>query len=127
MRSLGVGMQKIKILIVEDESLIALYLQKKLTQQGYDVCMLAARGEEAVNCAQSENPDVILMDIRLDGDIDGIEAARQVMSFSSAKIIFVTGQTNPEIKEKALALKPAAFLAKPVTIHDIQSVLKQLQ
>ena len=88
--------------------------------------MLAARGKEAVECVHRENPDVILMDIRLDGDVDGIEAARQIMNFSLAKIIFVTGQTNPELKKQALALKPTAFLAKPVKIYDIQAVLQKL-
>ena len=120
-------MQKIKILIVEDESLVALYLQKSLQQEGYEVGMLATRGEEAVESAQRENPDVILMDIRLEGDVDGIEAARRISEFSPAKIIFNTSYKDPETKERAMALNPAAFLIKPVKIPDIQSVIRQIK
>ncbi len=117
-------MKKVKILIVEDEALIALQLKMKLSQIGYDVCEPTGRGEDAIAMTHRENPDVILMDIRLLGEMDGIETARRIIGFSRAKIIFMTGLSDPEMKALAMALNPAAYLDKPVEIRKIQSVIQ---
>ena len=117
-------MIKFKILIVEDEFLIALELKKSLSQSGYAVCGPVASGQEAVESARTESPDMVLMDIRLMGDMDGIEAARQIGTFSSASIIFATGYPDPDLKARAMALKPAAYLIKPVEISDIEAAIQ---
>jgi DNA-binding NarL/FixJ family response regulator len=116
-------MSKPKILIVEDEALIALHLQMKLSQAGYDVCRPVARGGDAIEQARKENPAVILMDIRLIGEMDGIEAARQITVFSSAMIIFTSGYSDAGLKARALALNPAAYLLKPVDVGDIDTII----
>jgi CheY-like chemotaxis protein len=116
-------MRKARILIVEDESLIALQLKLKLGGMGYDVCEPARRGEDAIAAARSDDPDFILMDIGLMGDMDGIEAARRIGGFSPARIIFTTGHLDPDTESRALALHPAAFLPKPIDALDLQSLL----
>jgi DNA-binding NarL/FixJ family response regulator len=63
------------------------------------------------------------MDIRLMGEMDGIEAARQISAFSTAQIIFITGYSDPGLKERALALNPAGYLIKPVELYEIEAVL----
>lgn len=115
---------KLKVLIVEDESIIALQLEFKLSKLGYEICQLAASGEEAIRAAKNNLPDVILMDIRLIGAMDGIEAARQISSFSAAKLIFTTGYPDSSLQERAMALKPSAFLIKPVQIQTIDSAIR---
>ncbi len=116
-------MEKLKILIVEDESLIALALKHSLIRAGYEVCELVASGEQAIESAKKESPDVILMDTRLRGGMDGIEAARQIGNFSSATIIFTTGYQYPSLKGRAMALNPAAYLVKPVEIYEIEQAI----
>jgi YesN/AraC family two-component response regulator len=116
-------MDKLKILIVEDESLIAMSLKSQLSKAGYKVCKLATTGKEAVEIMKLECPDVVLMDIRLPGDIDGIEAARQIGEFSTAMIIFASGYSDLTLKERAMILHPAAFLIKPIDVDDIENIV----
>lgn len=117
-------MYKIKILIVEDEALIALQLKMKLNRAGFEVCEPVGRGEDALMAVGQEKPDVILMDIRLLGEMDGIEAAWQIRRISSARIIFTTGHSDPEMKARAMSLNPTAYLLKPVEIHNLQSIIQ---
>ena len=119
-------MQKIKILIVEDEMLIALQLKMKLTKAGLDVCEPTGRGEDAIAITRRENPDVILMDIRLIGVMDGIDAAKSICSFSRAKIIFATGHSDQALKDRAMALNPIAYLVKPVDAKQINAILEPI-
>ena len=79
-----------RILIVEDEQLVAADLEAKLTRLGYNVIGLAASGAEAIRLASEGNPELILMDVRLQGDIDGIETAKRLKSVTLAPVIFVT-------------------------------------
>lgn len=116
-------MEKIKVLIVEDEVLIALPLKMELRRAGYEVLGPIVSGEEAIESAKNENPDVVLMDIRLMGSMDGIEAARQIGTFSSARIIFTTGYQDSDVKERAMVLRPAAYLTKPIVWRQIAQVI----
>jgi CheY-like chemotaxis protein len=116
-------MDRTKILIVEDEGLIALQLSMMLGRAGFEVCEPVGLGEDAIEHSREERPDVILMDIRLRGEMDGIEAARQIGGFSRAKIIFTTGHADPETRARAEALRPAAFLVKPVAIRSIETAI----
>ena len=82
-----------------------------------------ATGEDAVRAAAEERPDLVLMDIRLAGEMDGIEAARQIAAASPAKIAFMTGYSDERIVQRARALNPAAYLVKPVTSEHIHPVI----
>ena len=115
--------QKAKILIVEDDALAAISLQDILEKRGYQVCELVASGEEAIKSTDKEQPDVVLMDIRLVGEMDGIEASREIRSFSEAAIIFVTGYQDKDVRERAEKLKPAAYLLKPINIYKLESII----
>ena len=117
-------MKKKSILIVEDEVMIALQMKMNLLKEGFEVFDPLGRGEDAIDFVRRKNPDVILMDIRLLGEMDGIETARRIGEFSSAKIVFVTGHSDPDTQASALALKPAAFLVKPVEIDNLTVVLR---
>ncbi len=117
---------KIKILIVEDEVITARFMQIRLGSLGYDVCKPVAKGEEAIVSAEKEKPDLILMDILLAGEIDGIDAAEKILSFCEIPIIFITGYQDEVYMKRAGKLNPAAYLIKPIDIYDIESVIKSL-
>jgi YesN/AraC family two-component response regulator len=113
-----------KILIVEDEFLIALDLKQNLKRLSFDVCGTATEGKEAVEMVKSTDPDVILMDINLMGNMDGIDAAKQIVEFSSALIIFTTGYQDPNLRKRAAEIKPAAYLIKPISIQEIDTIIR---
>lgn len=113
----------VKILLVEDEFLIASLLQKNLRLVGYEVCELVGTGEEAVKRAEQEQPDFILMDIHLAGEMDGIKAAREIHERFQIPLIFMTGYSDEERMTQTSELNPLAYLVKPVTPDDIKPVI----
>jgi CheY-like chemotaxis protein len=115
--------EKIKILLVEDEFFIALLLQMSLERSGYEVGDPVSTGEEAIKCVAQERPDVVLMDIRLAGALDGIEAAREIVARYAVPIIFMTGYSDEETVKQAQALHPLAILTKPVSPPEIMAVV----
>ncbi len=115
--------ENVSVLIVEDEFLAAWHLQKELRRLGYTVAQPVASGEQAIERAAREQPDVILMDIRLAGAIDGIEAAREIISRRAIPIIFMTGYSDDETKERAQKLEPAAYLIKPLQVYQVESAI----
>jgi DNA-binding response OmpR family regulator len=113
-----------EIEIVEDEAVTALLFEKILTKRGFTVGEIASTGEDAIAFARQNSPQTILMDIRLIGDIDGIEAAREIRTFSSCPIIFVTGYSDDIIKDRALAIPNTMFFVKPVDFKQLVSTIE---
>jgi len=118
---------KFKVLIVEDEFLTAISLKMDLEKLGVDVLKPIAKGEDAVPVAIQENPDLILMDIRLAGGLDGIEAAEEILIKRKIPIVFMTGYATEEIKERALKVNPVDYLDKPVDINRIKQIIDTLK
>lgn len=118
-------MTAISILIVEDEVLTAMFMEKLLKRKGYNVLKRLSTGEEAVEFAVINKPDLVLMDIRLAGKIDGIEAISRIVAGTSATIrfIFSSGYSDPDLIGRAMKLKPLGFLPKPVDIDDLYSII----
>jgi len=112
-----------KILLVEDEFLIAALLRTNLQSVGFEVCELVGTGEEAIEQAEKEQPDFVLMDIRLAGEMDGIKAAQEIHQRFQIPIIFMTGYSDKEIIAQTSSLNPLAYLVKPVTPDDIKSII----
>ena len=117
-------MQNVSILIVEDEIIHALYIKKQFELEGIQNLKTVPSGEKAVDFALREKPDVILMDIRLAGKIDGIEAAKQILEAYETNIIFMTGYDSAEIYQKAMELKPMGYILKPFDIEKIIILFK---
>jgi CheY-like chemotaxis protein len=113
------------VLIVDDEAVMAMLLERKLKSRGFTVCGAVSTKEEAVDIATRENPDFILMDIRLIGTFDGIEAASEISSKMKCHIIFMTGYSNGEVRRRAMELKPLAYLVKPFDMAELLQILKQ--
>jgi len=108
-----------RALIVEDETMIALGLEADLHALGFDTCDLAANGEQAFLHAKSDRPDVVLMDVNLEGGREGIEAARWLREVCDVPIIFVTGYVDRDTLARIHERVPGApVLPKPV-YHDL--------
>ena len=117
---------KYKILIVEDEAIVAIDLEMKLQSQGYANVNIAYSGEDAVKFAKLNNPNLILMDIKLGGNIDGIEAAKQILEFSQIPIIYITGNSDYVSDDRLLATQPVEVLVKPVAEWKLFEVIEKV-
>lgn len=115
---------KISILIVEDEAISVLLLKDGLSAEGYDICAVAATGIDAVIAAEARNPDLVIMDVGLAGEMDGIEAARLIKDKTGAPVIFTTGYTGGELAACCEELKPLAFLTKPIEIDELTGIIR---
>ena len=118
--------KNIRILIVEDEALIALYIKMGLEQEGFTVFNCLATGEEAIKQIETEPCDLILMDVNLAGEMDGITAAGIILKrISRCQIIFMTGYSHNDITERLNRhhIKPLAFLNKPIEVDAVKKLI----
>ena len=113
-----------RILIVEDESLIAWDLEQCLTHLGYAVLGLASSGQEAIAKALALRPDLILLDIRLPGNVDGLEAAARIRAQLQTVIVYMTAYADEPTVQRALVGDPAMVMRKPFQISELQRVLE---
>jgi diguanylate cyclase (GGDEF)-like protein/PAS domain S-box-containing protein len=113
-------MSKTRILIVEDEMIVALDLEDRLRTMGYEVVDLVQTGQEAVARANALHPDLILMDIMLKGEMDGIAAAAKINELLSIPIIFLTASTDEKTLERAKFTGPFAYVLKPFEDRELR-------
>ncbi|MDP2216578.1 MAG: response regulator [Methanolobus sp.] len=114
-------MTKIKVLVVEDENIVALEIKSRLKKLGYLVPSVASTGEEAISKAEAFSPDLILMDIMLKGDIDGIEAARQIRERMDIPVIYLTAYADDETLQRAKLTTPYGYILKPFEEDDLRT------
>ena len=118
------------ILIVEDEALIASYIQEVLEESGFTVAGIASSGAEALSLASRSAPDLALVDIKLAGPMDGIEVAQRLRSGFNVGSIFLSGVGDDETMERARSAAPLGFLEKPFrpsqVFNALQRALSQL-
>ncbi|MFC1669931.1 response regulator [Spirochaetota bacterium] len=113
-----------KILIVEDEGILAIKVRKDLERMGHEVVGIVDNGEEAINIAGRENPDVILMDIILKGEINGIKATKTINNISKSIIIFMTAHTDGLTLEAAKKTRNSGFLFKPFEPNRLEDIIE---
>ncbi|OHD81278.1 MAG: hypothetical protein A3J97_00780 [Spirochaetes bacterium RIFOXYC1_FULL_54_7] len=116
-----------RILVVEDEAIVAMSLCLQLRQAGHKPLPPAATGEQAIKLAMEHKPDAILMDINLASSMNGIEASRSIRLFSAAPIIFTSGYTNEDLRRQALTMQPAEYLVKPFSFPRLKIMLAELE
>ena len=116
---------KVKILIAEDEAISALSMQRELTRSGYDVCEMVSTGEEAVERVKQEKPDLVIMDMILNGRVNGIAAAMEIRLRSDIPIVFITGYEEGELIERIKSVKSSTHLIKPFTPKALKSAITQ--
>jgi len=122
-------MAPISLYIVEDELIIAHDLKTKLTEFGYEVLGIDPKGENSIaNIAAlkeaNKEPDIVIMDVKLSGKMDGIEAARILTENYNCGIIFLTSMNKSEVFSKSFSLKPYAYLFKPVDVDQIRAAIE---
>lgn len=110
---------KIKIHIVEDEVLVAEDTASDLENAGFEVTGISISGDEAIESIKVNPPHLILMDINIKGNQDGIETAEQINNLGSFPIIYVTSNTSSQFVNRALETKPHAFISKPYNLSDL--------
>lgn len=116
--------QSIRLLIVEDEAILALDLRSRLQREGYIVAGIAATGHDALAIHQEQAVDMALCDINLRGDWNGIETARKLMAFRPLPIIYLSALTDRDTIDEAKQTYPAAYLTKPVTTDSLRIAIE---
>lgn len=113
-----------KILIVEDERINAMSLEQMLKKMGYDVCGICMSGEEAIDCAEKNKPDIILMDIKLSSKMSGIDAARIIQEKHDVPIIYLTAYNDSDTVKRAIETNPYGYLSKPLEERHLYSSIE---
>ena len=117
-------MAKAQIMVVEDEGLVALEIKEGLEKMGYSVPFVVSNGNDAVSRALTEQPDLVLMDIRIDGPIDGIEAARQIRENFFVPVIFLTAHSDIDTLERAKLAESYGYLLKPFDDRALNAAIE---
>jgi CheY-like chemotaxis protein len=117
-------MNKKRIMIVEDEAIVAADLQSQLTSLGYEITGLTRTGEESIGGALQWKPDLVLMDVHLAGKMDGTEAAAQIRAQIKVPIIFLTAFIDSASLERAKASEPYGYLVKPFDARELRATIE---
>lgn len=112
------------ILIVEDEGIVARDLQETLTRLGYHITGIACEGAQAVHMAERLQPELVVMDVSLRGELDGIQAARLIQQRSPVPIIFLTGHRDTETLQRAVLTGPVGYLVKPFQEAELHGAIE---
>ena len=113
-----------RILVVEDEWLVAQGIKENLGDLGYEVVGLAASGEEALQLALAHRPDLVLMDILLKGGTDGIEVAEQLRHRFEVPVVFLTAYADAQTLERAKVTEPLGYVLKPFEVRELHSAIE---
>ncbi|WP_288369761.1 response regulator [uncultured Algoriphagus sp.] len=116
--------EKTRILIVEDDMIIAANISLQLSKLGYEVTGIESRGEDAVNHAIENHPDIILMDIQLNGGMNGIDAAKKIQEKTAIPLIYLTANADEASFQKAKETKPYAFISKPFNKLNLERTIE---
>jgi DNA-binding response OmpR family regulator len=113
-----------RILVVEDEAIIANSLKICLEEHGYHVLDIVSTGDDAIVSAKDDNPDIVLMDVRLRGALNGYETVIQIRLHSTVPVIYATGGNRHEVAELAKETKPYDYVLKP---YDIAELVQKIE
>lgn len=116
----------LRFLLVEDERIIALGMEAIIRRLGHSVTASVPSGEAALAALKDQRPDLVLMDIHLEGDLDGIETARRIREQGGPPVAFASAYTDADTRARAMALEPLAFLPKPVGMGELVGLASRL-
>jgi two-component system, response regulator PdtaR len=114
-----------KIVLVEDEFIIAMVLEKQLQKFGYDLAAKVTNGKDAIDAVKAHQPDLIIMDIKIDGDIDGIDVMNEIRKFSDVPVIYMSGNSDSGTRERASKTGPVDYMVKPIPIQELNNSIKK--
>jgi PAS domain S-box-containing protein len=113
-----------KIIVVEDERIVALHLKQQLSKLGYDVVAVAASGDKALQAIAELRPDIVLMDIHIEGDLDGIDTARKIPPELELPVIYLTAYSEEATLERARETRPYGYLVKPFSERELHATIQ---
>ena len=113
-----------KLLIVEDERIIALDLRRRIEKFGYQVCAVVSTAEEAVSATEEHNPDIVLMDIMLSGDRDGTDAAVELRDRFGTPVVFLTAYADEQTLKRAKRAEPVGYVLKPFKERELYTTIE---
>lgn len=113
-----------KILVVEDDTIIALTIESRLRQFGYEVVGRASTGEDALKKVKEFQPDLVLMDIHIKGPMDGIQTAERVYGFYNIPVVYLTAYSDENTLERAQKTSPFGYIVKPFNDDTLRSTIK---
>jgi PAS domain S-box-containing protein len=119
-------MQPTRILLVEDERIVALHLRQQLSKLGYEVVGVVASGEQALEKVHELQPDVVLMDIHIEGELDGIETAAQIPEDLQIPVVYLTAYSEEATLARARATKPYGYLLKPFSERELHATIQMV-
>ena len=115
-----------KVMIVEDDPLLSVVEQKMVERLGYDVIGKAVSGEEALEKIQELNPEILLIDVQLAGQLNGIQTVKKIRErFMDLPVIFLSGDRSPSVLKNAQTTEYVDFLLKPVTVQELSIPLNK--
>ena len=117
-------MTKANILIVEDERIVAKDIKQNLNKLGYNITGIASEGDDAIQKAEKEKPDLVLMDIKLKGKMSGIDAAKQIREKFDIPIVFLTAYADEATLKSAKIAEPHGYIIKPFREIDLKTVIE---
>ena len=115
-----------RVMIVEDEAITAMATGAMLKRLGHKVSAAVSSGKAALEAFHRDHPDLILMDIRLDGDMDGIETATLLRQDTDVPVVFLTAYVDDKTRSRAAEVHPMAFIPKPLDEFDLHALLDRL-
>jgi signal transduction histidine kinase len=116
--------QPARILVVEDESIVAFNLQQRLSMLGYDVPAIAVSGQESIDLVSQMQPDLVLMDIHIQGDMDGIEVAAKLRETHAVPVIYLTAYSEDSTLDRARKTQPYGYLLKPFSERELHATIQ---
>lgn len=117
-------MNNSRILVVEDEAIVAMVIKRRLKDLGYIVSGVASTGKDAITKVEGTFPDLVLMDIRLKGDMDGIEATKIIKDRFSLPVVYLTAHSDDVTFKKAKETDPDGYILKPFTEKDLSTTIE---
>lgn len=114
---------KKRVVIVEDDRLLAIVLKKMALSLNFEVLEISSTGEDAVTAVKEHQPDIVFMDIFLAGEISGIDAMKQIRSYSDVPCIYITAQSDHAIRKQAAEVDNSYYMLKPVNMMELQSAV----
>jgi CheY-like chemotaxis protein len=113
-----------KILIVEDEVIVSMVLEETIVKLGYQVVGTVVNGPDAIEKTGETRPDLVLMDIRLDGEMDGIEAAEKITALYNIPVVYLTAHSDEKTLDRAIKTQPYGYLIKPFRERELYTTIE---
>jgi len=120
-------MEDFNVVLVEDAGIVANDIDQTITEAGFRMVDKFSSGEQALEQLDEANPDLVLMDIQLSGELDGIETTEKIEESYSVPVVFLTAYSNPDTIERARETGAVAYLVKPLDKDDLDSIIHWIQ